>query len=1156
MANAAGTWSLINKTGGVADSDLVPSGDTKSAVFTGHGVGTAVIHVTSGSLTSTDSGTLTVFVISVSKLSVSGYVSPATAGVAGNFTVTAQDASGNTVTGYTGTIHFTSSDAQAVLPTNYTFVSGDNGTHTFSATLKTTGSQSITATDTVTNTITGTQSGITVSPAAASQIRVETAANGSGNVVSAQNVTAGNSVTVYAITRDPYGNFVANAAGTWSLINKTGGVADSDLVPSGDTKSAVFTGHGVGTAVIHVTSGSLTSTDSGTLTVFVISVSKLSVSGYVSPATAGVAGNFTVTAQDASGNTVTGYTGTIHFTSSDAQAVLPTNYTFVSGDNGTHTFSATLKTTGSQSITATDTVTNTITGTQSGITVSPAAASQIRVETAANGSGNVVSAQNVTAGNSVTVYAITRDPYGNFVANAAGTWSLINKTGGVADSDLVPSGDTKSAVFTGHGVGTAVIHVTSGSLTSTDSGTLTVFVISVSKLSVSGYVSPATAGVAGNFTVTAQDASGNTVTGYTGTIHFTSSDAQAVLPTNYTFVSGDNGTHTFSATLKTTGSQSITATDTVTNTITGTQSGITVSPAAASQIRVETAANGSGNVVSAQNVTAGNSVTVYAITRDPYGNFVANAAGTWSLINKTGGVADSDLVPSGDTKSAVFTGHGVGTAVIHVTSGSLTSTDSGTLTVFVISVSKLSVSGYVSPATAGVAGNFTVTAQDASGNTVTGYTGTIHFTSSDAQAVLPTNYTFVSGDNGTHTFSATLKTTGSQSITATDTVTNTITGTQSGITVSPAAASQIRVETAANGSGNVVSAQNVTAGNSVTVYAITRDPYGNFVANAAGTWSLINKTGGVADSDLVPSGDTKSAVFTGHLTGTTAIHILSTGLTSTDSGMLTVIAPPSGGGGGGGGGPSRSTTAAGVITVTSFVNAQGIFSQAQDAWSDDGNVILAISAGTASLTSSGAPLTQISIIHMTTPPRFQTGAAMVTIAYDFQPSGATFNPPLNVRFSYNPTLIPAGVAETSLQIASYDSTENAWNTLPSTVDTTTHFIYAQIAHFTPYAVTYGLKVVTQVSTTTTTTAVMPIPTTTTALTTTTPTTTTVLIATTTTPAVLTPAAVSTTPTLSTTTETTTTTPIHSWWLWTIIGVVAIVLILGIIIRLGRGRVYR
>jgi hypothetical protein len=95
--------------------------------------------------------------------------------VVGGFTVTAQDASGDTVTNYSGTIHFTSSDTKAGLPANYTFVSGDSGTHTFNATLETAGSQSITATDTVTNTITGSQSGITVNAAAATQIRVETA---------------------------------------------------------------------------------------------------------------------------------------------------------------------------------------------------------------------------------------------------------------------------------------------------------------------------------------------------------------------------------------------------------------------------------------------------------------------------------------------------------------------------------------------------------------------------------------------------------------------------------------------------------------------------------------------------------------------------------------------------------------------------------------------------------------------------------------------------------------------------------------------------------------------------------------------------------------------------------------------------------------------
>ena len=40
----------------------------------------------------------------------------ATAGTAFNFTVTALDPFGNTATGYTGTVHFTSTDGNAMLP--------------------------------------------------------------------------------------------------------------------------------------------------------------------------------------------------------------------------------------------------------------------------------------------------------------------------------------------------------------------------------------------------------------------------------------------------------------------------------------------------------------------------------------------------------------------------------------------------------------------------------------------------------------------------------------------------------------------------------------------------------------------------------------------------------------------------------------------------------------------------------------------------------------------------------------------------------------------------------------------------------------------------------------------------------------------------------
>ena len=81
-----------------------------------------------------------------------------------DFTVTALDASNNTVTTYSGIVHFTSTDAQAVLPSNSTLT---NGTKSFSATLRTTGSMTISATDTVTASITGVSSAIKVSAAMA-----------------------------------------------------------------------------------------------------------------------------------------------------------------------------------------------------------------------------------------------------------------------------------------------------------------------------------------------------------------------------------------------------------------------------------------------------------------------------------------------------------------------------------------------------------------------------------------------------------------------------------------------------------------------------------------------------------------------------------------------------------------------------------------------------------------------------------------------------------------------------------------------------------------------------------------------------------------------------------------------------------------------------
>src|SRR5205814_499655 len=102
-------------------------------------------------------------------LAVSGFPATITAGAAGTFTVTAQNADGTTNTGYRGTVRFTSSDAKAVLPGNYTFTAANAGLHTFSATLKTAGARSLTATDTANAAVAGAQS-VTVNPAEASRL--------------------------------------------------------------------------------------------------------------------------------------------------------------------------------------------------------------------------------------------------------------------------------------------------------------------------------------------------------------------------------------------------------------------------------------------------------------------------------------------------------------------------------------------------------------------------------------------------------------------------------------------------------------------------------------------------------------------------------------------------------------------------------------------------------------------------------------------------------------------------------------------------------------------------------------------------------------------------------------------------------------------------
>src|SRR5262249_32928875 len=128
-----------------------------------------------------------------------------TAGVAQPLTVTLLDAYGNVATGYSGKVSFTSSDAQASLPASYAFNNKDAGVHTFSVTLKTTGTQSVTVTDTANAALTATQSGISVS-----------ASNAAGSFVVAgfPATTAGVAGSFTVTVRDADGNVATGYTGT------------------------------------------------------------------------------------------------------------------------------------------------------------------------------------------------------------------------------------------------------------------------------------------------------------------------------------------------------------------------------------------------------------------------------------------------------------------------------------------------------------------------------------------------------------------------------------------------------------------------------------------------------------------------------------------------------------------------------------------------------------------------------------------------------------------------------------------------------------------------------------------------------------------------------------------------------------------------------
>jgi hypothetical protein len=184
--------------------------------------------------------------------------------------------------------------------------------------------------------------------------------------------------------------------------------------------------------------------------------------------------------------------------------------------------------------------------------------------------------------------------------------------------------------------------------------------------------------------------------------------------------------------------------------------------------------------------------------------------------------------------------------------------------------------------TAGTQFTFTLTAENPTGGVNTGYTGTVHFTSTDPNATLPANYTFTTSNAGTATFNATFLSGGSEAIIATDTFNPNLTATSGPYTVT---APQIAVTVSASPLGASFSVDGTTysgshnfswtAGTTHTLSTIVSQTAGPGAIYTFGSWS----DGGALTHTVVASPSTTS-------------YTVNFGLSYQ---LITAASPPSGG---------------------------------------------------------------------------------------------------------------------------------------------------------------------------------------------------------------------------------------------------------------------
>ena len=505
---------------------------------------------TKGSAVANKTLTVTVGATSAAAIKVDPASTTPTAGDHLGVTLTVLGPNGKPAPGFRGTVHMASTDPKAVLPADITFTANDAGVKQVMVTFETAGLSTMTASDTSSKTGVQGSASVTVQPAAAATFQL-TALPASA--------VAGQSLVLSITAHDQFNN-VATTFGGKAVL--TSGEATDILPPATSftagvaTVSLAFTKVGNHIATVTDQAATLPSVNTSSVAIGPAAPFRIALVPTNQATTAGSDEAFTATLVDFFNNTATNYTGTLHFAAiGDPSAVVPADFVFASGDAGTHSFSATLKTAGSVSVAVSDTVAAGLSGTVTW-TVGPAAAT------------NCIASQAPAAAPAGTVVGLTvalGDTFGNLARAYTGT---VRITASDARASL-PGDVTYAAGDAGsHAFSVALLTTGDQVVTATDIAnpaitcSLGIKVTPAAPKVTLAVVADANAGYPVNVAVAMKDLFDNALPAYAGTVSFTSTDsgAGASAPADITFTGSEGGVATTSATFVTVGTQTLTAT--------------------------------------------------------------------------------------------------------------------------------------------------------------------------------------------------------------------------------------------------------------------------------------------------------------------------------------------------------------------------------------------------------------------------------------------------------------------------------------------------------------------------------------------------------------------------------------------------------------------